>query len=57
MKIVFTHLWVNGKWENTVYLSSDFKEVDLLGENDIDGFVFIAFDNNNNRYFLKGKYK
>ena len=56
-EIIFTHLWVAGfGWENTVYIESDFDTVELLGQSDIDGHVFIGI-NGNAKHILKGYYK
>lgn len=55
-KIEFTHYWVSGfGWENTIYLQSDFEEVEALGYNDKDGYIFMGI-NGNAKHILKGKY-
>lgn len=57
MKVVFTHLWVSGfGWENTIFLPSDFEEVEKLGENTNDGTIFIGV-NGNAKHILKGYYE
>jgi hypothetical protein len=54
-KIEFTHYWVSGfGWENTIYLQSDFEEVEVMGYNDKDGYIFIGISGNA-KHILKGK--
>jgi hypothetical protein len=57
--VIFTHLWVTTfGWENTIYSPSDFKEVEELGRNDIDGIIFYGkFCDEGNTHILKGYYK
>ena len=56
-EIIFTHFLVSGfGWENTVYIESDFDTVELLGQSDIDGYVFIGISGNA-KHILKGYYK
>ena len=53
--MTFTHLWISGfGWENTIYQEEDFKEVELLGENDMDGCVYVAIQDNGKQQILKG---
>ncbi len=53
--IQFTHLWVRDfGWEPTVYVSEDFDKIELLGENKVDGKVFIAVQSNGKKQILKG---
>lgn len=55
--VQFTGYWVSGfGWESTAYAPEDFVKVDKLGENPIDGTVFIATDERGTRYILNGKY-
>ena len=55
-KIEFTHYWVSGfGWENTIYLQSDFEEVEALGYNDKDGYIFMGITGKA-KHILKGKY-
>ena len=55
--IEFTHYWVTGfGWEFTVFLPLDFEKVEVLGFNDIDGFIFIGI-NLNKKHIFKGIYK
>ncbi len=57
MKIVFTHLWVSEfGWENTIYCEEDFTTVELLGESEKDGCVFIAIQENSVQHIIKGYY-
>lgn len=57
-EIRFTHLWVTDfGWENTIYLQEDFEEVELLGDNDKDGKVFVAIQDNGKQQILKGYYE
>jgi hypothetical protein len=58
-EIIFTHYWVTDfGWENTIYQPSDFKEVEKLGENDIDGIIFYGrFSKSGKTHILKGFYK
>ena len=55
MKIIFTHLWVEGfGWENTILIQEDFKELEKLGENEKDGLILIGLQNQaNKRQILK----
>lgn len=56
-QIKFTHYWVSGfGWENTIYLPEDFVEIEKLGENEVDGVVFIAINKFGGKHILKGKY-
>lgn len=53
--IVFTHFFVSGfGWENTIYQYSDFVEVDILGQNEIDGTIFLAVNEFGGKQILKG---
>lgn len=53
--IRFTHLWVeNFGWENTIFSPTDFDSVELLGENEKDGKVFLAIQENGVQRILKG---
>ncbi len=55
MNIIFTHLFISGfGWENTIYQQEDFKEIELLGENEKDGKIFIAVQDNGKIQILKG---
>jgi len=55
MKIIFTHYWVSGfGWEPTIYQPEDFIEVEKMGENEIDGTVFIAINEKGGKHILKG---
>lgn len=57
-QIKFTHDWVSGfGWENTIFLPEDFVEVEKLGENEIDGVVFIATNEHGGKHILKGHYE
>ncbi len=58
MRIRFTHLWVDKfGWENTIYLPEDCGIVELLGESEQDGKVFIAIQDNGYQHILKGYYE
>lgn len=51
----FTHYWVTGfGWENTVYLPSDFDSVEILGENEKDGTVFLCVNDKGGQQIMKG---
>lgn len=53
-EITFTHYWIAGfGWENTIFLPGDFKTIEILGHNDIDGYIFIG-TNDNAKHILKG---
>jgi len=55
--IEFTHYWISGfGWENTIFIPEDFVQVEKLGENDKDGIVFIAINDNGGKHILKGRY-
>jgi hypothetical protein len=50
----FTHLWVDDfGWENTIFNSSDFPEVELLAETEKDGKVYLAIQENGKKRILK----
>ena len=52
--ILFTHLWVDDfGWENTVYNSGDFDDVELLAETDRDGKVYLCTFSTGARRILK----
>lgn len=56
MKLEFTHYWVTGfGWENTIFLSSDFCEVEEFGR-DGDIIIFIGINESGCKHILKGKY-
>ena len=55
MKITFTHLWITDfGWENTIFLPDDFQLIEMLGENEKDGKIFIAIQQNGKQQILKG---
>lgn len=55
---VFTHYWVTDfGWENTIYLPEDFEEVEVLGENDKDGTIFICINDRGGKQIMKGYIK
>lgn len=55
LKVRFSHLWVSGfGWENTILSPEDFEEVELLGESEKDGKVYIAIQDNGKKQILKG---
>jgi hypothetical protein len=55
--IEFTHYWVTGfGWENTIFLPSDFIEVDELGVSDTNEIVFIGINETGGKHILKGRY-
>lgn len=52
---IFTHYWVSGfGWENTIYLPEDFQTVEILGENEKDGTVFICINDKGGQHIIKG---
>jgi hypothetical protein len=54
--INFTHLWVDDfGWETTIFLPNDFDLVELLGESEQDGKVFLAIQDNGKKRIFKGK--
>jgi hypothetical protein len=56
MKVEFTHYWVTGfGWEVTIFLQSDFDEVEELGYSEKDGFVFLGIKDTS-KHILKGNY-
>lgn len=56
--IRFTHLQVDDfGWENTIFLPKDFDEVELLGENEKGGKIFLAMQDNGKQRILKGYYE
>lgn len=58
MKIIFTHYWVSGfGWEPTIFQAGDFDNVEKLGENDIDGILFITKDEGEGNHIFKGRYE
>jgi len=51
----FTHYWVSGfGWETTIYQTEDFETVEIMGENDVDGVIFLAINDNGGKHILKG---
>ncbi len=57
MNIEFTHYWVsNFGWETTIFQQEDFADVEKLGENDIDGTIFIGTNHSGGKHILKGYY-
>lgn len=51
----FTHYWVTGfGWENTIFLPSDFESVEILGENENDGTVFLCINDKGGQQIMKG---
>ena len=51
---LFTHLWVDDfGWENTIYNSDDFDNVELLAETDKDGKVYLCTFSTGARRILK----
>lgn len=53
----FTHYFVSGfGWENTIFLPEDFVSVEKLGENEVDGIIFIAINEHGGAHILKGFY-
>ena len=58
MRVVFTHIWVSGfGWENTIFKTEDFIEVEKLGENEADGVVFLATNEKGGKHIFKGYYE
>lgn len=58
MKIEFTHYWVSGfGWENTIYQVEDFENVEEMGYNDADGYIFLGVNEKGGKHILKGIYK
>ncbi len=56
MEVNFTHYWVTGfGWEETVFLPSDFIEVEEFGK-DGNTIIFIGIDNSGGKHILKGEY-
>jgi len=54
MTMQFTHYWVSGfGWENTTFQPEDFIEVEILGENEKDGVIFIATSDNGKKHIVK----
>ena len=54
--IQFSYMWIkNFGWENTILCEEDFKEVEKLGDNDIDGTIYIATNLKGKRYLLSSK--
>ncbi len=51
-----THIWVNGAWEVTSHNTSDYTNINHLGTNPVDGFVFTAYLNQE-QCIVKGYYK
>lgn len=50
----FTHCLIGGHWHVCrVFRLEDFTECEKLGENEIDGEVFIAVDKHGSTHFLK----
>jgi len=48
----FTHYWVTGfGWENTIFQSGDFTEVEKLGESD-EGVAYIGVADNGKTHIL-----
>ena len=57
MEAIFTHQYIpEFGFENTIYLHSDFKEVEELGRNDIDGVIFLGTFDSGKTIILKGFY-
>jgi hypothetical protein len=57
-EIVFTHYWVTDfGWENTIYLPSDFKEVEEAGRNKDEVIFYGRFTKSGKTHLLKGHYK
>ena len=55
MKAEFTHYWVTGfGWENTIYLQGDFVSVEILGQNETDGTVFLCINELGGKHLIKG---
>ena len=55
--IEFTHYWVSGfGWEITIFQPGDFETVELMGENEQDGLIFIAINDTGGKHILKGNY-
>ena len=55
MKIEFTHYWVTEfGWENTIFQPKDFVQVEILGENETDGIIFIAVNDSGGKHIFKG---
>ena len=51
---LFTHLWVDDfGWENTVYNSDDFDDVELLAKTDQNGEVYLCTFSTGTRRILK----
>ena len=56
-KINFTHYWVSGfGWETTIFQQEDFVEVEAMGYNDNDGYIFLGINDKGAKHILKGKY-
>jgi len=54
--IVFTHYWVSGfGWENTIFQPEDFSEVETMGYNDTDGYIFLGINEVGGKHILKGR--
>lgn len=52
--ISFTHYWVDGfGWENTVYDSFDFQDVQFIGESEDEGKVYFCTNSLGNRQILR----
>jgi len=48
----FTHYWVTDfGWENTIFQTSDFKEVEKLGENK-EGIIYLGISDNGKKHIL-----
>lgn len=56
-QIEFTHYWVSGfGWENTIFQQEDFVAVEVFGQSEKDGYVFIAINDSGGKHILKGFY-
>lgn len=54
-QIEFTHYWVHEfGWENTIFCPDDFESVEVLGENEKDGVIFLGINDKGAKHILKG---
>ena len=56
MRYEFTGYWVTGfGWEDTIFQPGDFETVEIMGENEIDGVIFLAINEVGSKHILKGE--
>ena len=56
-RVTLTHYWVSGfGWETTIFLPDDFETFEVLGHNNIDGYIYIGV-NGEAKHILKGVHK